>query len=99
MSLAAVPTDADEKRKYDNLVVQYESAITFLRKLLCAPHTFSLVLLFGCCHFGSDAKWRKILSSDGVMRVVTVTAGIELLDVPSLGRQSCMTTLMEIISI
>ncbi len=24
MNLAAVPTTADEKRKYDNLVVQYE---------------------------------------------------------------------------
>lgn len=38
MSLAAVPTTADEKRKYDNLVVQYESAITLLRELL--NHTF-----------------------------------------------------------
>ena len=38
MSLAAVPTDADEKRKYDNLVVQYESALTLLRELL--NHTF-----------------------------------------------------------
>ena len=38
LSLAAVPTAADEKRKYDNLVVQYESAITLLRELL--NHTF-----------------------------------------------------------
>ena len=38
LSLAAVPTTADEKRKYDNLVVQYESAITLLRELL--NHTF-----------------------------------------------------------
>ena len=38
MSLAAVPTDADEKRKYDNLVVQYESALTLLRELI--NHTF-----------------------------------------------------------
>ena len=38
MSLGAVPTTADEKRKYDNLVVQYESAITLLRELL--NHTF-----------------------------------------------------------
>ena len=34
MSLAAVPTTADEKRKYDNLVVQYENALTLLRELL-----------------------------------------------------------------
>jgi hypothetical protein len=38
MSLAAVPTTADEKRKFDNLVVQYESALTLLRELL--NHTF-----------------------------------------------------------
>ncbi len=33
MNLVAVPTTADEKRKYDNLVVQYESALTLLREL------------------------------------------------------------------
>jgi hypothetical protein len=38
MSLAAVPTTADEKRKYDNIVVQYESELTLLRELL--NHTF-----------------------------------------------------------
>ena len=50
----------------------------------CAPHTFSLVLLFGCCRFGSDANWRKILTSDdvrrGVTRDVTASAGIEPVD-------------------
>ncbi len=32
----------------------------------CAPHTFlafSWVRLFGCCRFGSDPNWRKILTS------------------------------------
>ena len=38
MSLAAIPTDADEKRKYDNIIVQYESALTLLRELI--NHTF-----------------------------------------------------------
>jgi hypothetical protein len=38
MSLAAIPTTADEKCKYDNIVVQYESALTLLRELL--NHTF-----------------------------------------------------------
>jgi hypothetical protein len=40
----------------------------------CAPHTFlafSWVLLFGCCRFGSDPNWRKILTSDDVRSDVT----------------------------
>jgi hypothetical protein len=38
MGLLAVPTTLDDKRKYDNLVVQYKTALTFLRELL--NHTF-----------------------------------------------------------
>jgi len=38
MALAAIPTGADEKRKYDNTVVLYQSALTLLRELL--NHTF-----------------------------------------------------------
>jgi hypothetical protein len=38
MGLSAVPTTSDDKRKYDNLVVQYKTALTFLRELL--NHTF-----------------------------------------------------------
>ena len=38
MSLVAIPTDVDEKRKYDNTVVLYQSALTLLRELL--NHTF-----------------------------------------------------------
>ena len=38
MSLVTIPTDADEKRKYDNTVVLYQSALTLLRELL--NHTF-----------------------------------------------------------
>jgi len=38
MALAAIPTSADEKRKYDNTVVLYQSALTLLRELL--NHTF-----------------------------------------------------------
>ncbi len=34
MALAAIPTAADEKRKYDNTVVLYQSALTLLRELL-----------------------------------------------------------------
>jgi hypothetical protein len=34
MGLQAVPTAADDRRKYDNLVVQYKTALTFLRELL-----------------------------------------------------------------
>jgi hypothetical protein len=38
MALAAIPTAADEKRKYDNTVVLYQSELTLLRELL--NHTF-----------------------------------------------------------
>jgi len=38
MGLQAIPTAADDKRKYDNLVVQYKTALTFLREVL--NHTF-----------------------------------------------------------
>ncbi len=38
MALATIPTGADEKRKYDNTVVLYQSALTLLRELL--NHTF-----------------------------------------------------------
>ena len=38
MSLAAIPTAPDDKRKYDNTVVLYQSALTLLRELL--NHTF-----------------------------------------------------------
>jgi hypothetical protein len=34
----AIPTAANDKRKYDNLVVQYKTALTFLRELI--NHTF-----------------------------------------------------------
>ncbi len=39
MALAAIPTGADEKRKYDNTVVLYQRALTLLRQLL-NQHTF-----------------------------------------------------------
>lgn len=38
MGLSAIPTAPDDKRKYDNLVVQYKTALTFLREVL--NHTF-----------------------------------------------------------
>ncbi len=34
LALAAIPTAADEKRKFDNTVVLYKSALTLLRELL-----------------------------------------------------------------
>ncbi len=34
MALAAIPTGADEMRKYNNTVVLYQSALTLLRELL-----------------------------------------------------------------
>ncbi len=64
----------------------------------CAPHTFiafSLVLLFGCCRFGSEPNWRKILMSDNIRSDVTRSSLLprELNPqiVSSLGRQSCKT--------
>ena len=41
MALAAIPTGADEKRKYDNTVVLYQSALTLLRELLNQPYVLT----------------------------------------------------------
>ncbi len=38
LGLQAVPTDVDDKRKFDNTAVQYEDSLSFLRELL--NHTF-----------------------------------------------------------
>ncbi len=50
----------------------------------CAPDTFSLVLLFGWCRFGSDPNWLKIMTPDDVRSDVTcdvtATVGIEPVD-------------------
>ncbi len=55
------------------------------RRLFPVPPTlFLLVLLFGCCRFGSDPNLLKILTSDDVRsdvaRHVTATVGIEPAD-------------------
>ena len=81
MALAAIPTDADEKRKFDNTVVLYKSALTLLRELL--NHTF-LRAVYHTSSRQAQNEYKEIqrtfVSKNSISRHPTVFTAIDIID-------------------
>jgi hypothetical protein len=81
MSLGAVPTVADDKCKYDNTVVLYQSALTLLRELL--NHTF-LRAVYHTSSRQAQNEYKEIqrtfVSKNSVSRNPKVFTAIDIID-------------------
>jgi hypothetical protein len=81
LALAAIPTDADEKRKFDNTVVLYKSALTLLRELL--NHTF-LRAVYHTSSRQAQNEYKEIqrtfVSKNSVSRHATVFTAVDIID-------------------
>jgi hypothetical protein len=79
--LAAIPTAADEKRKYDNTVVLYKSALTLLRELL--NHTFLRAIYHTSCRQAQNEYkeiQRTFVPKNSVARNPKVFTAVDIID-------------------
>jgi hypothetical protein len=58
MGLSAIPAAPDEMRKYDNLVVQYKTALAFLREVL--NHTFLFRAIYHTSTRQAQTEYKEI---------------------------------------
>ncbi len=81
MALAAIPTSADERRKYDNIVVLYQSALKLLRELL--NHTF-LRAVYHTSSRQAQNEYKEIqrtfVAKNSVARTPKVFTAIDIID-------------------